>query len=157
MDLSTALILGAILSATDPVAVIALFQQLGAPKRLTVLLEGESLFNDATTIVLFMLLLGMAAAPGVETAADPGAAAIEFMRLVLGGAAIGTLSGVLAALLLRWLLRVALNLPDPVAAVPVAGVRLERRCRVNDFSLMPAGVPARRYRNRDSQYLPALP
>ena len=99
----TALVCGALLSATDPVAVTEVARRLPVPRRLITLMEGESLFNDATTIVLFMLLLGMAAAPGVETAADPGAAAIEFMRLVLGGAAIGTLSGVLAALLLRWL------------------------------------------------------
>jgi CPA1 family monovalent cation:H+ antiporter len=99
----TALVCGALLSATDPVAVTEVARRLPVPRRLITLMEGESLFNDATTIVLFMLLLGMAAAPGVEAAADPGAAAIEFMRLVLGGAAIGTLSGVLAALLLRWL------------------------------------------------------
>jgi len=57
-----ALLLGSILSATDPVAVIALFRQLGAPKRLTVLVEGESLFNDATAIVLSKILVGIAVA-----------------------------------------------------------------------------------------------
>ena len=46
------LLLGAILSATDPVAVISIFKQLGVPERLTVLVEGESLFNDATSLVL---------------------------------------------------------------------------------------------------------
>lgn len=55
-----ALLLGSILSATDPVAVIALFKQLGAPKRLTVLVEGESLFNDATSIVVAGILLTVA-------------------------------------------------------------------------------------------------
>ncbi len=54
-----ALLLGAILSATDPVAVIAIFKQLGVPERLTVLVEGESLFNDATSLVLATLLLGI--------------------------------------------------------------------------------------------------
>ena len=52
VPLAAALVLGAILSATDPVAVIALFRQLGAPRRLTVLVEGESLLNDATAIVV---------------------------------------------------------------------------------------------------------
>ncbi|MEX0941888.1 MAG: cation:proton antiporter, partial [Pseudomonadales bacterium] len=48
-DLMVALLLGAILSATDPVAVISIFKQLGVPERLTILVEGESLFNDATS------------------------------------------------------------------------------------------------------------
>jgi monovalent cation:H+ antiporter, CPA1 family len=55
----TALIFGALIAATDPVAVIALFRSLGAPRRLQVLLEGESLFNDGTAIVLFGLVLAI--------------------------------------------------------------------------------------------------
>ncbi len=46
---------GALVSATDPVSVVALFRRLGAPRRLQVLLEGESLFNDGTAIVMFSL------------------------------------------------------------------------------------------------------
>ncbi len=61
LPLATALLFGALISATDPVAVVALFKELGAPKRLMVLVEGESLFNDATAIVLFNVLLGIAA------------------------------------------------------------------------------------------------
>ena len=53
------LLLGAIVSATDPVAVVAIFKDLGAPKRLAILVEGESLFNDATAIVLFTILAAM--------------------------------------------------------------------------------------------------
>src|SRR3990167_3009847 len=55
--LLTALLLGAILSATDPVAVISLFKQLGVPKRLTILVEGESSFNDSTAIVTAKTIL----------------------------------------------------------------------------------------------------
>ena len=51
-----AFLFGALISATDPVAVIALFKELGAPKRLMTLVEGESLFNDATAIVVFSLI-----------------------------------------------------------------------------------------------------
>ena len=57
-----ALLLGAILSATDPVAVISIFKQLGVPERLTILVEGESLFNDATSLVLATLLIGILSA-----------------------------------------------------------------------------------------------
>ncbi len=53
------LLLGAIVSATDPVAVMAIFKELQAPKRLSILVEGESLFNDATAIVLFGILTGI--------------------------------------------------------------------------------------------------
>lgn len=51
MSWPLALLLGTVLSATDPAGVTALFRQLGAPKRLSILVEGESLFNDATSIV----------------------------------------------------------------------------------------------------------
>ena len=57
---STAIIFGALISATDPVAVVALFKTLGVPKRLQVLLEGESLFNDGTAIVAFGIALEIA-------------------------------------------------------------------------------------------------
>lgn len=69
LPLIPALLLGAILSATDPVAVISLFKQLGAPKRLVILVEGESLFNDASSIVLSKILLGVLAAGSLSAQA----------------------------------------------------------------------------------------
>lgn len=54
---SAALLFGALISATDPVSVLALFKQIGAPKRLAVIVEGESLFNDGTALVLFGIFL----------------------------------------------------------------------------------------------------
>jgi CPA1 family monovalent cation:H+ antiporter len=59
LSLSTALLVGASLSATDPVSVVALFRELGASKRLTVLMEGESLFNDGVAVVAFSLLVSI--------------------------------------------------------------------------------------------------
>jgi CPA1 family monovalent cation:H+ antiporter len=60
-----ALLVGAVLSATDPSAVITAFRQLGAPKDLIILIEGESLFNDATAITLTkILVISFAAAQG---------------------------------------------------------------------------------------------
>src|SRR5438552_1706732 len=53
----TALLFGAIMSATDPVSVLAIFRQIGAPRRLSVILDGESLFNDGTSLVLFSIVL----------------------------------------------------------------------------------------------------
>merc|ERR1719331_3724673 len=54
-DWSTCIAFGAILSATDPVAVVALFKTLGVSPRLTMLISGESLLNDGSSIVLFTL------------------------------------------------------------------------------------------------------
>ena len=92
LDLPAALLLGAILSATDPVAVIALFKQLGAPKRLTILVEGESLFNDATALVVAKILVGVVLAGYFSwDAAIAGGG--EFFRVFIGGIAVGWLAG----------------------------------------------------------------
>ena len=59
LTLPIALLVGASLAATDPVAVIALFRELGVGERLTVLTEGESLFNDGVAVVAFGILVGI--------------------------------------------------------------------------------------------------
>ena len=59
-DWPMALVFGIIMSDTDPVAVVALFNTLGASKRLMMILSGESLFNDGTAIVIFELMLKVA-------------------------------------------------------------------------------------------------
>ena len=58
-----ALVFSALIAATDPIAVVALFKSLGAPKRLGVLTEGESLVNDGTAIVLFSIIYRRRRAP----------------------------------------------------------------------------------------------
>ena len=95
-----ALMTGALLSATDPVAVVDLLRRMGASQRLTMLLEGESLFNDATAIVLFSIFLSLALHPDqAMTATD---AALRFGLLSLGGAGVGLIVGLFFLLLLRW-------------------------------------------------------
>lgn len=96
-----ALMTGALLSATDPVAVVDQLRRLGAPKRLTILLEGESLFNDATAIVLFGMFLSLALHPGEATTATD--AMLRFGLLSFGGAGIGLVVGLIFLLLMRWL------------------------------------------------------
>jgi CPA1 family monovalent cation:H+ antiporter len=84
-----AVVLGAILASTDPVAVTALSRRLRLPARLRALVEAESLFNDATSLVLFQLAVAVVVA-GHSDAGDVG---VRFLRLAGGGAAIGVLAG----------------------------------------------------------------
>jgi CPA1 family monovalent cation:H+ antiporter len=88
IDLILCLLLGAILSATDPVAVIALFKQLGVPERLTVLVEGESLFNDATSLVLATLLTAIALS-GEFSSTTVFDGIVDFLIVFFGGMVVG--------------------------------------------------------------------
>ncbi len=93
LAIQVALVLGAIVSATDPVAVIALFRRLGVPRRLQVLLEGESLFNDGTAIVMFNLMISIALAGRFNLASSVR----DFLTISGGGVLIGITLGVLAS------------------------------------------------------------
>jgi CPA1 family monovalent cation:H+ antiporter len=99
ISFSAALLLGAILSATDPVAVISLFKRLGAPRRLTVLVEGESLFNDATSIVLARVLVGILVA-GAVSFESVLQGVLDFVVVFIGGLMVGWLMALLTGYLL---------------------------------------------------------
>ncbi|NJL84248.1 MAG: sodium:proton antiporter [Chloroflexaceae bacterium] len=90
LSLPTALLVGACLSATDPVSVVALFRELGASKRLTTIMEGESLFNDGVAVVAFVLLVGIPL--GIDEFSLPGTVA-RFLAVVGIGMGIGGLIG----------------------------------------------------------------
>ncbi|MEM9215055.1 MAG: Na+/H+ antiporter [Cyanobacteria bacterium P01_F01_bin.150] len=90
LSLGTALLVGASLSATDPVSVIALFRELGVDKKLTVLMEGESLFNDGVAVVAFSLLIGVAM--GTDTLTVP-LAIVKFLTFVGVGVGVGGVIG----------------------------------------------------------------
>ncbi|MFD1340824.1 cation:proton antiporter [Litorisediminicola beolgyonensis] len=81
------LLLGAIVSTTDPSAVVSIFRSIAAPRRLARIIEGESLMNDAAAIALFGLLMGfvMRGVPDPELAG----ALRQFPWLIFGGAAVG--------------------------------------------------------------------
>ncbi|MEO5338087.1 MAG: cation:proton antiporter [Magnetospirillum sp. WYHS-4] len=93
------LLLAAIVSTTDPVAVVALFRDLSVPHRLTLLVEGESLFNDAAAIALFSVLLAMLA--GGEGGWDAGLR--SFLRGFSGGIVVGFLLAQAASRFLPYL------------------------------------------------------
>ena len=83
-----ALLFGAVVSATDPVAVVSILKEVGASKKLGTLIEGESMLNDGTAIVIFMVLL-----LGITGAGSDTSPIIEFFRVAVGGTLVGILIG----------------------------------------------------------------
>lgn len=92
-----ALVFGALIAATDPIAVVAVFRTLGAPRRLSVLLDGESLLNDGTAIVFFTLSLSMLAGARVTM----GQLTTDFLMIVGFGALIGVAIGLAVSQVIR--------------------------------------------------------
>lgn len=88
-DLSHGLVLASLLAATDPIAVVGLFKSLGAPKRLAVLVEGESLLNDGTAVVVFTLVLAYVTRGSLSVSS----ALLDFVRVVVGGVLVGAVLG----------------------------------------------------------------
>ena len=95
---ASAMLLGAILAATDPIAVITLLRRVKAPAGLVAILEGESLFNDGTGVAVFSAVLAtiLSGAPSV------GDASIRLLEITAGGTAIGLAVGFLGLALLRF-------------------------------------------------------
>jgi len=91
-----AFVVGAMVAATDPAAVLATFRRIPVPERLATTVEMESLVNDGTGIVLFGLALDMLAGGGTA-----GGAVAAFLWSVLGGGAIGAIAGWAAGRLVR--------------------------------------------------------
>jgi NhaP-type Na+/H+ or K+/H+ antiporter len=97
------MLFGAVVSATDPVAVVALLKDLGASKKLGTLIEGESLLNDGTAIVAFVLLIGVVTGAEQFLGAGSfiGSAAIGFGKIGAAGGLVGVFLGLIAILWVR--------------------------------------------------------
>jgi CPA1 family monovalent cation:H+ antiporter len=91
-------LLGAILAATDPIAVVTLLRRLKAPGGLAAILEGESLFNDGTGVAVFSAVL----ATILSGSPSFGDATFRFLLITFGGTAIGLAVGFLGLALLRF-------------------------------------------------------
>lgn len=93
LPMAISLVFGALISTTDPISVIAVFRKLGADRRLKLIMEAESLFNDSLAVVIFTVVLGIAAGGRFSYVSSIG----HFVQLALGGALLGTAIGLLAS------------------------------------------------------------
>ena len=94
-----ALLFGTIVSATDPVAVLAIFGDLSAPRRLSTLVTSESLFNDGTALVFFATMLTIVTAHTV----DPGRTIEHFLLDIVGSLALGIAIGLVGSTVIRYI------------------------------------------------------
>ncbi len=153
MGLVYCLLFGALISPTDPVAVLALLKRVGAPKALEVTIAGESLFNDGVGVVVFGGLLGVVSSGG---SVQLGHLAELFLREAVGGAVFGLVIGYVAYRLLKpvdnyqveiqislalvaggYALAQVLHLSGPIAMV-VAGLLIGNHGR--SFAMSPTTV-----------------
>ena len=110
--IAVALLFGVIVSATDPVAVVAIFREVGVSRRLLTLVEGESMVNDGVAIVLSAIL----ATAAIGGTVSVGEGVVDFIVVVAGGILIGSLIGMIAILLFPVLTR----LPAAALSIGVA-------------------------------------
>lgn len=107
-----ALMLGAVISATDPVAVVAILKEVGASKKLSSLIDGESLLNDGTGIVFFMMFF----LPLTGVISDNNAV-VEFLRVSAGGVMVGVILG---WIIMNWVKKVISDAMIEITVVAAA-------------------------------------
>ena len=104
-----AFLFAAVISATDPISVLALFKEMGAPKRLYQIVEGESLLNDGVAVVIFAIVVAILGLPSNHGATAPLTgieeiivfACVTFVKTAIGGILVGAGVGGLASVMTR--------------------------------------------------------
>lgn len=143
IDLIYCFLFGALISPTDPIAVIGIMRKIGAPKQLETKIAGESLFNDGVGVVVFIALLGIASSSDFSVSEFT----FLFVQEALGGAVFGYLIGMVAYWMLQrvddysveilitlalvsggYALALTLHLSGPIAVV-IAGLMIGNKGR----------------------------
>lgn len=138
---SAAVALGAIVSPPDAVAAVAVLRRLGIPHRIVVVLEGESLVNDATALVLYRTAAA-ALATGVFRWDE---AAARFVLAALGGVAVGLAVGQIAVGVLRWTSDSRVEIAITLLAPYVAWTLAERAHTSAVLACVAGGLLLRRF------------
>ena len=134
LQMGAAILFGVLISATDPVAVVSLFHKLGAPKRLTILVDGESLFNDATAIVLFNIILITIISGTSFSGSNIFHAVYEFMFVFFGGLITGAVIGYIIVLIMK------LSKDDPLVQLALSTILAYLSFIIADYYLEVSGV-----------------
>src|ERR1700682_4257476 len=138
---ASAMLLGAILASTDPVAVIALLRRVKAPAGLVAILEGESLFNDGTGVAVFSAVL----ATILSGAPSFGDGALRFLEITVGGTAIGLAAGFLGLALLRFAQDAPLELLAPLVIASGSYLAADVLHASGIVAVVVAGIVVARY------------
>ena len=147
VPLGTGLLTGAILAATDPIAVVAIFRRVRVPALLSTLVECESLFNDAVAVALYRAVLVAVVAGSVDAA---GIARITAGAIAgaIGGIAIGIAVAFLAAAALRNRSRVRLQIGATVLCAYAAYYAADRLDCSGIFATIACGIALRSFERR---------
>lgn len=144
LDWGAAFLLGSIVAATDPIAVVGLLRQVGAPRGLEAILDGESLFNDGTGVAVFAAVLGtiLAGHP------SPGDAVVRFMFVTGAGVALGVVAGIVGVFFLRLVREAELEILITLVVAYGSYLAADIAHASGVVSVVAAGVVVARYGSR---------
>lgn len=130
------LLFGALISPTDPIAVLGILKTVGVPKSLEIKIAGESLFNDGVAVVVFLVLLGIATGQGEATVSSIG---LLFAQEAIGGAVYGFIIGGLCFYMLRSVNNYQVEVLLTLALV-MGGYAFATTLHVSGLSMVVAGL-----------------
>jgi CPA1 family monovalent cation:H+ antiporter len=149
LPFATALLYGAMVAATDPIAVIAVFRKFPVPERLKTIVVAESIFNDGVALVLYTTALTLATGGSVNVPAAAGRGALE----VAGGIAIGSAFAYGAWWLLRATAAAEYEVTMTVALAYIAYLAADHLALSGIFACASAGVMLRALQRRNDRVI----